>query len=132
MGLSSDDFIAIQQLYARYNHSLDSGDPTTFADCFTADGVFAGSAGNATTGTEALRAFAEAFKTNMKGRARHWTNNLVVTPTDGGAAGSCYLALLRPTEEGKPLAIGVTGIYRDDLVKSNDGWKFARRAVTPD
>lgn len=132
MGLSADDFIEIQQLYARYNHALDLGDPDGWAACFTPTGEFAGTGGNPFIGTEQLKAFADGFKNNMKGRARHWTNNLTVTPAEGGAAGSCYLAFLRPAEEGKPMGIATTGIYRDQIVKSDGAWKFARRAVTPD
>ena len=39
MGLTIDDQLAIQQLAARYNHAIDSGDSTGFAGAFVESGV---------------------------------------------------------------------------------------------
>ena len=44
MGLSVEDQLAIQQLYARYNHAIDFGRADEWAACFTSDGVFNSSA----------------------------------------------------------------------------------------
>src|SRR5690606_15710924 len=40
--LAANDYIEIQQLYARYNTAIDRNDADAWADTFTADGVFAG------------------------------------------------------------------------------------------
>lgn len=128
--LSIEDQLAIQQLYARYNHAIDSGNAAGWAACFTPDGVFdSGAAGNF-KGTEALTAFATGFAQRLK--ARHWTNNLVVDGDGSGAKGSCYLMLLRLGDKEHPTSILTTGIYRDALVRGTDGWKFAARTVTAD
>ena len=126
MHLNAEDQLAIQQLYARYNHAIDSGKADAWAETFTEDGVFASSASGTTTGREALRAFATAFSSRLK--ARHWTNNLVLEATPDGAKGTCYLMLLR-LSEGQPASPIATGIYRDDLVKGAQGWRFAKRDV---
>ncbi len=39
-GLSAQDYFEIQQLYARYNNAIDSGDAEGWAATFTSDGVF--------------------------------------------------------------------------------------------
>lgn len=128
MALSADDILAIQQLYARYNHAIDFADPEGWANCFTPDGVFASPTQGETVGRDALRSFAAAFVQRMK--ARHWTNNLVVEGDGATARGSCYLALLVLGEGGPRIA--ATGVYRDELVRTLEGWRFRRRDVTLD
>jgi hypothetical protein len=43
--LSTDDYVAIQQLYARFNTALDTGQAQQFADTWTDDGEFIGGRG---------------------------------------------------------------------------------------
>jgi hypothetical protein len=126
--LSTEDTLAIQQLYARYNHAIDSGDGAGWAACFTGDGTFTSATGTF-TGAEQLAAFGNAFPSRLK--ARHWTNNLVVEPDGDGAKGTCYLMLLRLTD-GAPASILTTGIYHDRLVCDGGAWKFASRDVAGD
>ncbi|WBL36928.1 nuclear transport factor 2 family protein [Tepidiforma flava] len=130
MPLSVDDQLAIQQLYARYNHAIDAGDGAAWAACFTPDGTFSSATGTF-TGRDQLQGFGTAFATRMK--ARHWTNNLVLEGDGDAATGSCYLMLLRLTPgEQPPASILVTAIYRDELRRTADGWKFASRTVVGD
>lgn len=131
MALSIEDQLAIQQLYARYNHSIDFGKGADWAATFTADGVFNSGSGTF-TGTEALAGFGGAFASRMK--ARHWVNNLLIDGSGSSATGTCYLALYRLTPGEKPPAgILVTGIYNDELSKGADGaWRFTTRTVTAD
>ena len=60
MGLTIDDQLAIQQLAARYNHAIDSGDSTAFAGAFVEDGVL--DAGELVVeGHAALEQFGKSF-----------------------------------------------------------------------
>jgi uncharacterized protein (TIGR02246 family) len=127
--LTTEDILAIQQLYARYNHAIDFGDGAGWAGCFTPDGVFTSGMSGTQTGTEALTAFATGFAARLK--ARHWTNNLVIEPDGNGAAGKCYLMLLR-LKEGEPAAPLATAVYQDTLVKLDGDWKFSSRTVVAD
>jgi uncharacterized protein (TIGR02246 family) len=131
MALTADDHIAIQQLYARYNHAIDSGKAEAWADCFTADGTFDSGQGKF-SGTEQLKAFVGGFHGQMQGKARHWTNNLVLEGDGNTATGSCYLLLNRGTEPGKPPVTLIAGIYNDSLAKVDGAWRFTSRAVRPD
>jgi len=130
MPLSVEDHIAIQGLYARYNHAIDSGNGPAWANCFTPDGTFTSATGTF-TGREQLKSFGNAFATRMK--ARHWTNNLVIEGDGATAKGTCYLMLLRlaPGEQ-PPANILVTAIYRDELGHTAEGWKFTSRTVVGD
>jgi len=131
MSLSVEDQLAIQQLYARYNHAIDSGNGPNWAATFTADGVFSSATGTF-TGSEQLAQFAGGFASRLK--ARHWINNLVLEGDGKTAKGSCYLVLYRLTPgEQPPASILTTAIYNDELAKGPDGaWRFTKRTVTGD
>ena len=64
------------------------------------------------------------------GGGRHFTANLVVTPTPEGANGSCYLLLFNVRNN--PATITETAIYQDTLVKTPQGWRFSKRVVWRD
>jgi hypothetical protein len=61
---------------------------------------------------------------------RHFTANLVITPTSEGADGSCYLLLFNARNV--PATITETAIYQDNLVKTPEGWRFKKRVVWRD
>jgi 3-phenylpropionate/cinnamic acid dioxygenase small subunit len=127
--LTSDDRVAIHELYARYNHAIDAGRSEDWAACFAPGGTF--DDGRAVVSGEGLAKFAEAFAARVKGR--HWTNNLVLDEDGDGVAGSCYLMLMRLTPgEQPPASPLVTAIYRDRVVRTPAGWKFASRKVHAD
>ena len=121
--VTAQDYTEINQLYARYNFAIDSGDAEGWADTFTADGVFSGN----TEGRAALVEFAQNFHKGQNGAARHWNTNLVVTPTAEGADGACNLMLWNTSD--RPATIIVSAIYRDKLVKTSDGWRFKSRTT---
>src|ERR1017187_9179404 len=88
--LTADDYIEIQQLYARYNNAIDTGDAEAYAATFVPDGVF-----NTYNGHDALVGFIHDWRDKMGGAMRrHWNTNLTITPTPEGASGSVYLMLV--------------------------------------
>jgi uncharacterized protein (TIGR02246 family) len=124
--LTAADYTAIQQLYARYNTTLDRGDAEGWAATFTPDGVFATNF----KGTEALKGFANTWRTNpaMNGAARrHFSADLVITAgaQDVTASVSTLLVDLSTT----PVSIASYVTYSDVLVKTAAGWRFKSRAV---
>ena len=123
--LTADDHAEIQQLYASYNLTIDSGDADAWADTFTPDGVFGNSEGRA-----ALVEFAKGFHETQQGHARHWNTNIHVTPTEDGAVGTCYLLLWNVGS--RPASVIVSGIYHDTLVKTDNGWRFSSRRADID
>lgn len=124
--LTADDYIEIQQLYARYNTAIDSGDAEGYAATFTPDGVF-----NNFKGHDALVGFIKAWRERMNGAARrHWNTNLVITPTADGASGTVYLFLMDVSA--KPPAIQTAAKYEDQLVKTGEGWRFKVRQTKSD
>jgi len=61
--LTAQDFVDIQQLYAKYNWSLDAGDAEGYASTFTPDGVF-----NNNVGHDAIVKFANTFHAGASAR----------------------------------------------------------------
>ena len=130
MALSIEDQLAIQQLVARYNHAIDSGDAEAYADTFTEDGVL--DAGDLVlSGYEALYAFADSFAMTVRA-PRHIASNLVIDGDGDRAQLRAYVQLygldgVPPRQE-----VRASGIYTDTLVKEDGRWRFVRRTFVND
>jgi hypothetical protein len=125
--LTTQDYIDLQQLYARYNMAIDSGDGEAWAATFTPDGVF----NTTNVGHDALVQFVKDWREKRDGaNRRHANSNLLYTPTDTGARGTCYLILLDIGV--RPAAIAMTGVYDDVIVRTPRGWRFTSRTVRID
>jgi hypothetical protein len=123
-GLTTQDYIDIEQLYATYNHAIDSGDGEAWAATFTPDGTF-----NQFTGHDQLVGFIQAWKEKMNGGARrHWNTNLRIVPSKDGASASVFLMLVDVNTKG----IVATGMYNDTLMKTSHGWRFKTRQTKMD
>jgi hypothetical protein len=120
--LTAQDYVDIQQLYARYNWAIDAGDVESYVALYTPDGSF-----NTFNGADGLRTF---MKNRQGGTRRHWNSNLVIMPSPEGASGKVYLVLV---DVGlKPPAISSAARYEDRLVKVNGRWLFKKRQTSPD
>ena len=123
--LTAQDFVDIQQLYAKYNWTLDAGDAEGYASTFTPDGVF-----NNNVGHDAIVKFANTFHAGLGAHVHHWNTNLMIVPTAEGATGSVYLVLVDFAT--KPASIATSATYADELVKTAQGWRFKKRATKGD
>jgi hypothetical protein len=124
--LSAQDNFEIQQLYARYNIAIDGGDGEAWASTFTPDGVF-----NQFVGHDALVNFVKTWREKLNGATRkHWNNNLQISGNSKEASGFVYLMLVDIST--KPASILATATYTDSLVKTKEGWRFAKRTTKND
>lgn len=124
--LSAQDWADIQQLYARYNIAIDTGDAEGWAATFVPQGIF-----NTYSGHDALVGFVKMWREKLNGASRkHWNNNLQLSGDGKQASGSVYLMLLDTST--KPASIIFTGAYTDTLVKTREGWRFTKRVTTAD
>jgi hypothetical protein len=124
--LSAQDNFEIQQLYAKYNIAIDSGDAEGYAATFTPDGVF-----NQFSGHDALVGFAKMWREKLNGATRkHWNNNLEISGNSKQASGFVYLMLVDIGT--KPASILATATYTDSLVKTKEGWRFTKRTTKSD
>lgn len=127
MPLKTDDVIEIQQLYARYNTAIDTGDGETFGACFVADGVF-DPGHTRVEGRDGISEFAVKTHESMP-LMRHDATNIVIDGDGDEATGSAFLIgyLAGPNHK-----VITTGRYRDKLTKTGDGWRFTERSYTAD
>ena len=120
---TAEDYVEIQQLYARYNNAIDSGDAEGYAATFTPDGVF-----NTFNGHDALVGFIHNWREKMGGaNRRHWNTNLLINSAPEGASGSVYLLLVDVSV--RPPVIAAAAKYDDQLVKTPQGWRFKKRVT---
>ena len=119
--------LAIQELCARYCHTIDSQDSEGWADCFTDNGVFEFD-GWAIQGREALREYAEVHARAL--RCRHLTLNHLYEIRGDTATGTSSTVVTLATPGGYKI-LG-QGAYEDRLVKEADRWRIAYRRVRTD
>lgn len=135
LSLPIEDYIEIQQLYARYAVSFDLRRPEAWLACFTEDGSLewdvggeqAGWSPHATVGKENLRALANRSMNIPDRKGYHWNANLVIDGTPAGAHGECFLMFVR-----SPVGLGelyLAAHYSDTLVKQDGGWLFKHRLI---
>jgi len=139
--LTTQDYIDIQQLVARYTFLVDtcSGAGYDFADLFTADGEFSVSQQWGVPGARKIKgreALADAGGGDGKGGCKdpkttlgygisHISVNHVIMPAPGGATGRSYLLAIGVG--GDPTTIERQGGYDDVYVKTPAGWRFQAR-----
>lgn len=125
-GLTPQDYMEIEQLYAQYNWAIDSGEADAWADTFVEDGTF-----NSFTGREQLKGFIDRWVNDMNGLSRrHWNSNLRITGDGKTAQGKVYLLLIDTSVQ--PPAIITSASYSDELVKTSEGWRFTKRQTQSD
>jgi len=131
-GLSTLDYIEIQQLVRKSAWALDSGDNYgyAYADLFTPDGVLVsasqGSDGRTYRGRDQLATVARggARGATVQG---HFTMNHVIRPTAEGATGRAYVVVVDVGVVGKTNQVNHGGSYDDVYEKTGLGWRLKER-----
>ena len=137
--LTALDYAEIEQLYARYAFSADwdHDDGEMWAGTFTEDGVFDVSAASEQRGPKLIQGHEElkaswSLDNAIHKTPRHFTTNILIEPTPEGARGSAYVIIVGGAEDGqgqRPF-IRAKGTYDDELVKTDEGWRFKKRIGT--
>jgi hypothetical protein len=127
--LTAQDYLEIQQLYARFSHALDSaaGGGSEYAQLFTADGSYTDEAGRTVSGREQLVAYAKQGSDRTPTNVRHFVYNVWAEPAPGGATGKAYVVMATVSAAGQPAKVLNGGQFHDELVKTADGWRFKTR-----
>jgi len=86
--LSAQDYVDIQNLYARYNLTSDAGDAEGYASCFTDDGVLQiDPLGVNVQGRASFVTFKQKDAAGRGGRyRRHWNGSLHLEKIDADTA----------------------------------------------
>lgn len=127
-----EDKLAIEELIASYNQSLDGGDYPTWVACWADDAVLDG-IGKLLTGKAQIQAFADQYEGSTRSKInglKHYTVNILSKIDGNKATSSSYLQLVNTTSKG--VKIVFTGRYEDDLKRVNGQWQFAKRKLHQD
>ena len=132
--VSAQDYVDIQNLYARYNLMSDAGDPEGYAACFTDDGVLQiDPLGVKVQGRASFVTFKQKDAAGRGGRyRRHWNGSLHLEKIDADTVrGRCYFHGYNG-KQGELPVFADAGVYDDRIVRTGGGWRFARRHITMD
>lgn len=125
---------ACERLVTEYCHVIDHGEASRVANLFAADGVWV-SFEQTMDGRDAIASGFGKRQANTGRISRHVCCNLLIDVIDAdNAKGVVYLTLYRddgdPKRTVSPSAVPtVVGEYRDQFVRTAEGWRFKRREV---
>ncbi len=120
--LTPQDYVEIQQLYARYAHGIDSHAEggAAYADTYTDDGVLdVGS-----RRFEGRAALIELAKPPGDPTLVHVISNVMIEPSAAGARTVANMEQLTLGESGKAPVLRGIGRYEDVVVRTAKGWRF--------
>ncbi len=125
---------ACERLIYEYCYLVDHDEAAKIADLFTEDGIWINV--NVTMkGREGIRSGFQKRQDNKGRMSRHvCTNVLVDVISEQSARATVYMSLYfhdaEPGRERSPTdCLQKLGEYRDEFVKTGNGWRFARREV---
>lgn len=126
-----EDKFAILEHTAAYNEAWDDGRLEDWVNTWTADGVFALPGAPDTVGSAALLAMVSSMQ---EVGFVHISVNPRIRINGDTAHQDCYAILAKrsPTRRPGTSTWMTSGRYHDDLVRTPDGWRFARREFLPD
>ena len=120
------DQVAIQQLIARYIESASSGNIDGVGSTFADDGVWEVPAfPMRVVGPEAIKAKISELLQPMEYLVQLGAPASITVNGDRATARSAMREGCK--FKGKNVAAEILGVYDDDLVRTAQGWKFARR-----
>jgi ketosteroid isomerase-like protein len=123
-----EDYLAIRELTARYNHTFDDGDAEAFADCWTEDGRMTHEVPGSHGGREEFIASCKLYD----GGVIHQTSDPIITIDGDTATQDCSFQVWTRLKDRSANEPFMTGRYQDELVRTPDGWKFHRRFTKRD
>jgi len=137
--LSSQDRAEILELIYRYSHTIDGKDLEGFVSLFTEDCRWIANLPEKPIVLESRGQLREYVAMRLqyfsdKGiQTRHLQMNIILTPLSyGRVRGTTYLTLLGQVKEESTPRLISTGIYQDEFVRTEEGWRFAIREATLD
>ena len=127
------DRTMIRELTARYNRCFDDGDAEGFAATFTPDGAMEVAGGFVVEGSHAL---AQMCRSVPYGVVHVTVDAIVEVDGDRATQDVTVMVLQRPKPDAAPAErttrLDRSGRYHDELVRTEDGWRFTRRTATLD
>ena len=118
----------IADVLIRYATGIDSKDWELFRSCFAHECELDYSPIGVWRSPDEIAAFMDAAHANSPHTMHRITNIVVTSAGDGAAKARSYVDAL--ILMGAATAAHPTGFYDDELVRTTDGWRIARRRFT--
>ena len=118
----------ISELLVRYATSIDRRDWPLFRTVFTDDCELDYGEIGAWNGVDAVTEFMEKVHA-LAGHTMHRLSNIAITVDGDQALARTYLDGLMMAPDNKSAANPI-GFYDDEIVRTADGWRIARRRLT--
>lgn len=137
--VSDPDRSEITDLIYRYSYTVDARDIESFVSLFTEDCRWVAHLAERTIVLDSRTKLREHVTTRLKYftdqgiQTRHLQTNTILTRVNADQVqGVTYVTLLGQVKgEAAPRVIS-TGIYKDEFVKTEEGWRFSIREATLD
>ncbi len=123
---SVQDELEVRRAMATYCHLCDDSDFDAVVALFTADAALIYGEREA-YGSEQIRAFFAEFQGDPERKGKHLQMNIVVDVEGDRARSQSDVLFVRYF--GEALLPHVAARYRDELVRVNGHWRFARREI---
>jgi len=144
INLNLKEIIAKQEIIEtiyQYSYTWDSKNPDKLSELFTENAVWEWFPAGAkkpkvsfANRNKFIKFASERFKTNLADRqTRHYQTNTVFLEIKNNFARTQTMILLihKIKGEKQPKVMG-SGIYKDEFIKTQDGWKISRRTLFVD
>lgn len=118
----------IAEVLVRYATGIDRRDWDLFRTCFTDDVVAEYEGIDNWNGVEEITAFMDRAHADL-GHTLHRLTNVAIEVHGDGATARSYVHAIVMTPDGQAGA-SAYGFYDDELVRTADGWRIARRRFT--
>ena len=119
---------AVQAVLVRYASALDTRDWARLRTCFTPDAVASYESIGDVVGYEAIEALVRRVLGPLAA-TQHIVSNVEVAFDGGRATTRCNLQSMHVRETPSGDNFIVAGVYTDELHRTPDGWRIARRAL---
>ena len=131
MHLTPADKAEIRHILTSLNQGADFNDSDLWVSQWTPDGSWTRPDGESFVGHDRLREYRRSTRVPGGGASgrRHWTNDVVLTPTADGVTGRTYYMLLDISKA--PPMVSSAGHYEDVFVKTEQGWRIKQRIIKP-
>lgn len=129
MKLSADDRLDIQELYNKYNYTVDIlRDANAMANYFVAEGAtYDHGRYSIYSGRDEIRDFMQGAIDRQQGKWQHWNANLIIDASGDSVVATAHVLTIDSSSGQAQLAYN--SLYRDQLEKTDNGWKFRSRRV---
>lgn len=122
------DDLAIRDLTARFTDAVNRSDPAALGALFTEDGEWVVPGMETTHGPEAAAARIGELRSTFVHLLQLLFSGHVGLAEDGQTAAATWYLSESASDGDKAFAF--TGVYRDELRRTEAGWRFARRTFT--